>query len=128
MDRIGFISVDAGIVMVGDPCYTLPDDGSHRDYVAREWGAFCNATFSEPTNAEGYSEPLGDGIGLVVSSGYGDGRYPVYVERNAEGRVARLIVEFIDDEDDDEECNYCSNPAEYDGECADCHDDDDEEE
>lgn len=113
MEQIGTIFVDAGIVMVGDPCYSLPDDGSHRDDVARDWPRFCDATFADPNNADGYSTPLGDGISLVVSSGWGDGEYPVFVERSPEGRIARLVVEFIGDEPDDDECLDCSDPAQY---------------
>ena len=41
---------------------------------------------------------MGDGIGLAVESGYGDGTYDVYVKKNKEGRVASVTVIF--DEDD----------------------------
>jgi hypothetical protein len=126
MEQIGTIFVDAGIVMVGDPCYSLPDDASHRDAVARDWSRFCDATQADPNNADGFSTPLGEGTSIVVSSGYGDGQYPVFVERTYDGRVARLVIEFVadeQDEDEEEECRYCSNPAEYDGQCTDCRDD-----
>lgn len=126
MEQIGTIFVDAGIVMVGDPCYSLPDNGSHRDAIARDWLRFCEATFADPNNADGYSTPLGEGTSVVVSSGYGDGQYPVFVERSPDGRVARLVVEFIAD-DDYEECLYCSDPVVDGTDVCEGHTDDDEE-
>jgi hypothetical protein len=35
-----------------------------------------------------------------VSTGYGDGVYPVFAAFNNEGRVARVWVEFIDPDDE----------------------------
>lgn len=40
------------------------------------------------------------GLGVVVSTGYGDGCYPVYAEFNDEGRGKKVWVEFISDEDE----------------------------
>lgn len=100
MEKIGTLYVDAGIVMVGDPCYTLSDDASHRTEVAKSWDKFCEATGSEKVSA-----PFGKGTALVVSSGYGDGEYPVYVEWDG-GRVARLIVDFIPEDEDEDEDEY----------------------
>ena len=103
MEKIGSLFVDAGIVMVGDPCYTLPDDASHREEVAKDWSKFCDATFANGLAGKGYSKPLGDGTSIVVESGYGDGEYPVYVERDPSGRISRLVVEFINEDEDDED-------------------------
>ena len=98
MEKIGSLFVDAGIVMVGDPCYTLPDDASHREEVAKDWSKFCDAIGNENVSA-----PFGKGTALVVSSGYGDGEYPVYVQRDHFGRISRLVVEFINEDEDDED-------------------------
>lgn len=92
MERIGEIWVDAGIVMVGDPCYTLPDDGTYRDRTAKNWSAFCNELAAGDIK-QGIA-PFGTGIALVVESGYGDGAYPVSVERDHNGRVTKLVVDF----------------------------------
>ena len=97
-EEIGTVFVDAGIVMVGDPCYTLPDDGSTRTETARDWLKFVDATFATE-GPKGVYKPLGDGIAVVVESGYGDGEYPVFVRRNDEGRVIAVEVLF-DDVDD----------------------------
>ena len=42
------------------------------------------------------------GLGVCVSTGYGDGFYPVLVKRNAEGRVMAVMVDFGLEEDEDE--------------------------
>ena len=60
---------------------------------------------------------LGNGVGAVCSTGFGDGLYPVYVEYADEGawgrRVKRLVIEFIGDEteeaDDTETCEECGD-------------------
>lgn len=40
--------------------------------------------------------------GIVVSSGYGDGRYPVFVAEDTQGRVVGVRVVFIDDDGDED--------------------------
>lgn len=33
-------------------------------------------------------------LGAAISSGYGDGSYPIYVRRNTEGRILQVLVDF----------------------------------
>jgi len=42
------------------------------------------------------------GLGVAVSTGWGDGMYPVYVEYSAEGRIASVQVVFIDEDEEEE--------------------------
>jgi hypothetical protein len=42
----------------------------------------------------GTSAPLGEGVGVAVSTGWGDGKYPVEVKHRA-GRVAEVRIVFI---------------------------------
>ncbi len=42
------------------------------------------------------------GLGVVVSSGYGDGEYPVYVKYDNKGNIKEMKVTFIDDESEEE--------------------------
>ena len=86
-EKIGTIGVDAGLCWVGDPCYVLGLDSSHGP---KTWDAFCEK-LSMTTDP---SEPLGKGIGFAISTGYGDGEYPVYIKRNKEGRIIRILVKF----------------------------------
>jgi hypothetical protein len=39
-------------------------------------------------------------MGMAISSGYGDGEYPVMVRYTPEGRVAALKIEFIKEDQD----------------------------
>jgi len=50
----GYVDVDAGLMMVGDPCYTLPDRdgdpgyGNHaRDELGPDWSKFCDRLWEE---------------------------------------------------------------------------------
>lgn len=44
-----------------------------------------------------------DGLGFVSSSGYGDGGYGCWTCRNEDGKVVSIRVEFINEDDDDED-------------------------
>jgi hypothetical protein len=68
-----------------------------RDY---SYSGCAAATLSEEKAGE-----LGDGMGVASSTGFGDGSYPVYVEYNREGRISRLIVDFVEEETDEDEDN-----------------------
>ena len=91
--KVGSVYVDAGIVMIGDPCYTLSDDASHRADVAKSWDKFCEAINTHT----GIAEPFSTGFGIVIPSGYGDGAYPVYAKYNDEGRITEVKVVFIEE-------------------------------
>jgi hypothetical protein len=116
---IGEFFVDSGQAMIGDPCYlddwkTWDSDSGipfeeHKNRSG-EYGYLgaANATLSK----EGYGT-LGNtviessglsgtnaGSAVVFSTGYGDGVYPVYAELDEDGRVARIVIEFITDEED----------------------------
>lgn len=108
--------VDAGCVMVGDPCYWV--DGMDYDVqICDGW-----------EGSKVISSRTVEGAGVVVSSGFGDGVYPVFIERDpSSGRVARLVVEFIlDDEDEEDEeeaanCEQCGDEIDqWDELCAPC--------
>lgn len=109
-ENAGTINVDAGCVMVGDPCYTQGRDASS---AVGTWQEFLERTWPESFGAAAEHGPhvqlsdvapaIGEaGVGVVVSAGYGDGQYPVFVRRNEEGRVAELRVVFIGEDPSDE--------------------------
>ena len=87
------IFVDAGLIWIGDPCYIMGDDASSR---VKDFGK----DVAGKVMGENVSAPLGDGIGLCISSGYGDGCYPVDIEVNEEGRVTKATITFIDEEEE----------------------------
>jgi hypothetical protein len=102
---IGEIGVDAGLCWIGDPCYIL-----HREVppkaIGRNWDEFCDILREDeqyPTCKQFIYDLGHAGLGMVVSTGYGDGVYPVYAEFNSEGRIARVSVVFIGQDVDADE-------------------------
>lgn len=91
--KIGEIGVDSGTIFVGDPCYTIPDDASHR---VKTWEDWCDIALDG--DDYGVAQPAGDNIGLSIPTLYGDGTYPVYAEIK-DGRVASITINFDDEED-----------------------------
>ena len=119
-ELVGMIGVDAGMVMVVDPCYIeagFANDEVNAEGRAEKWRAIRDGEVPEKPglnyldccavvcNADGHVGELDGGAAVVTESGHGDGRYPVYVERDFDGRVVSLTVEF--DEDEDDECDEC---------------------
>lgn len=119
---IGKVAVDSGQIMLTDPCYTLssPNEGGFTEggsefaqpdindlYPYTYMGA-CGATLSEDSCGSMKFALGHEGAGVVVSTGYGDGLYPVFVTYNDEGRIASVHIVFIDgsettdNEDDDQ--------------------------
>jgi hypothetical protein len=94
--QIGTISVDAGIVMIGDPCYRFDNPLP----AANDWDAFVGATLAAGDRA--VSQPLGNGCGIVVPTGWGDGEYPV-TATFVNGRIVSVTIDFDPPADDDEE-------------------------
>ena len=82
-ELIGHIGVDSGTVMVGDPCY-----GSNEAP-----GALMEKIIASAQAGDAISTPRGDLLGIVVPTAYGDGVYPVFARRSADGRIAQLTVE-----------------------------------
>lgn len=145
---VGHVAVDAGLMWVGDPCYVIGKLGESKDRRQAEpkwnrvWcgedGAFCeeleqmdeNRDDADPRKGNVYPFNLSKEIatGIAVSSGYGDGVYPVYVDLDSNDRVASVTVEFTgeEEEDDEETCFDCGwNESdchcwEQDGWCDDC--------
>ncbi len=102
--KIGVIGVDAGLCWLGDPCYVLSDDAVKK---WPKWSDFCDTIINNvyPTTQQ-YDYPKGHpGLGVLVSTGYGDGVYPVYAEIE-DNRVKSVTINFFggpEDEVEDEE-------------------------
>ena len=100
MELAGSFGVDAGLCWIGDPCYIMGNDASHR---VLSWKKYCDSLKTEGQHEKGYSAPLGYGIGMAVQTGYGDGEYDVYVRRTEDGRIAEISIMFIELDEIDEE-------------------------
>jgi hypothetical protein len=96
--RVGSISVDAGMIWIGDPCYTLTPDTPYA--FGPTWDDFVAITVPKLESGNGVArftkaDGWGD-VGLAVHSGMGDGVYPVDVRRDrVTGRVAELRIVFL---------------------------------
>ena len=102
-ELVGHVGVDAGLIYIGDPCYEIGSDCNSK--FLGTWADFCRDILQTQVEDRGDTWKLsyalgGDGKAVVVSSGYGDGDYPVYVERE-NGRIARVIVDFMEDGSND---------------------------
>lgn len=108
--KIGMIGVDAGLCWIGDPCYVFGEDATKK---WPKWSDFCDTIKDEYPTIQQYDYPKGhEGLGVLVSTGYGDGLYPVYAEIE-DGRVKSVTVHFMEDAEDAE---MKLNDDEYEGE------------
>ena len=90
---VGRIGIDAGICWIGDPCYILHKGKDLPNSLGKNWDEFCEKLGkSYPTiKCFDYSEGMHSGLGCVVSTGYGDGYYPVYALIKGNRCVAVLV-------------------------------------
>ena len=128
----GVIGVDAGLCWIGDPCYILHKDDKDKKpkSIGENWMDFCNNLGEDyPTVKQFHYDRGHEGLGMCVSTGYGDGVYPVFVTKNSEGRVVRVTIEFISYENEDElngyelcpNCQLSTLPENIkDGKCPEC--------
>ena len=104
---VGNIGIDAGLCWIGDPCYVLPDGASERENVSN-WDEFCGNLGEDNPTMMSFDFSLGhEGLGVCVSTGYGDGVYPVYATISDDPewgkRIKKITIVFIEDDDDTEE-------------------------
>ncbi len=100
---VGNIGVDAGLCWIGDPCYVLSDEASERDQV-KNWTEFCEGLGKDYPTMKSFNFKMGhEGLGVCVSTGFGDGLYPVYATISDEPdwgkRIKKITIVFIEDDD-----------------------------
>jgi hypothetical protein len=94
----GMIAIDSGQAMVGDPCYIDDWDTNKNE----EWniegkeGEYSYFGSSATTLAKDYGQ-LGIANAVVFNTGYGDGVYAVYVHKNNEGVISKVVIDFEGD-------------------------------
>lgn len=104
LEKVGVIGVDAGLCWIGDPCYVLHKEaGTKYEDIGNDWREFCDKLGEDYPIAKQFKYDMGHaGLGVCVSTGYGDGTYPVYVRRNKEGRIMEAVIKFIDESDEED--------------------------
>lgn len=91
------VGVDSGQAGIFDYEYYAKyhTDCKKSDHVDDDWyDKVCDLTLSRE------SAGTIDNLGLVSSSGYGDGGYTCWVSTNEDGKVNAIRIEFIVDEED----------------------------
>jgi hypothetical protein len=79
----------------------LPEEPAKHPF---SYNACCQKTCNDNDSYDGQLNYMmgHPGVGVVVSSGYGDGYYPVIADiDDRNGRVKSVTVVFIDDDDED---------------------------
>ena len=96
---VGEFTVDSGQAIIGDPCYLESwanwnqDSDEPFDSYNKHEGEYGYLGACQATIKKGYGE-LGGNMAVAVSTGYGDGIYPVYAQINDDERVALLVIDF----------------------------------
>lgn len=102
---VGHCGVDSGQILLTDPCYVSsfkhdeqyePTAPNSKNEYPFSYNGACGATLSKAQAGQ-----LAGSMGVAVTSGWGDGVYPVYADFNEHGRISSVTIVF-DDEDDDE--------------------------
>lgn len=104
----GWCGVDAGLILIGDPCYSAYD-GDADDHPIHNWSNFCDMLEKHREKTKGDARLFKqldytrghEGLGVVMESGFGDGMYPVYVTVKDMGRWGKRVTkaEIIFDEE-----------------------------
>jgi hypothetical protein len=103
--QIGVVGVDSGQVLICDPCYidsewVIEDLELKQFKIKKAKNNFSYPACCEQTLTKSYGQlnyKMGHaGIGVVSSSGWGDGCYPVYaIIDKKSGRVKELRIKFF---------------------------------
>ena len=95
---IGRFSVDAGLVMILDPCYIYDSDGGLSKDFPQTWDGFLRKFLWKNGEHLDYNQMNFDGgypgLGVISSTGYGDGEYPVYATIDRHGTILSLRIDF----------------------------------
>jgi hypothetical protein len=105
---VGHIGVDAGLCWIGDPCYILHQEEKLPESLGADWYEFVDLLNESYPTMKSFKYQLGhEGLGCVVSTGFGDGTYPVYAritdEADSGKRVSAVFVDFMNNAFGDEE-------------------------
>lgn len=110
--KIGEVGVDAGCVMIVDPCYVLA--GAGRDEaLAYDRAVGLDVDSADPRSPNNVIQSIQEGNlsvlelpdvfgGYLVPSGYGDGAYPIYARIEPSGRITGVMVDFGGDLSEDD--------------------------
>lgn len=105
-ETIGFVAVDSGQILLCDPC-NIDDQWKkmknykqflktigHEEFKGEfSYAGCCESTLNSDCGQLNFKKGH-PGVGVVSSTGWGDGLYPVSVKRNKEGRIMEIKINF----------------------------------
>tara|TARA_B100001939_G_C16825276_1_gene566183 strand:- start:90 stop:422 length:333 start_codon:yes stop_codon:yes gene_type:complete len=101
--KIGTAGVDSGQLMVTDPCYInkfINNDFDDYEGKKKDTSYSYSGACTQTLRNENQGGELANGLGVVFSTGIGDGSYPVYAylgEIDGFGeRVLKVEIDFTD--------------------------------
>lgn len=99
---IGSFSVDAGMAIIGDPCYLSDWNDNSGDVWHPELnkGEYNYQGSAEITLKPPFGGTLGNKMAVAFATGYGDGEYSVYAKYNNDNVITQILVNFEEDEDE----------------------------
>ncbi len=96
-EHVGSVTVDAGVIQLGDPCYGYDDQGKWVEFLKNNEILDQGEKLTYPV-AHGADRQKGNykehAQAIVVSSGYGDGVYPVEVKKK-DGMIKEVRIRFF---------------------------------
>jgi hypothetical protein len=87
-NKIGKFGVDSGRVLIVDPCYVLDGEGRYPLSFGHDWEEFVEMNIDGAPTKQLHGE-----MGVLSTTGYGDGVYEVYA-RIENQRVMELRIIF----------------------------------
>jgi hypothetical protein len=109
--KIGECGVDAGMLVMMDPCYIhstplgltgTDEKGLNAKEPDKHWREFLDGIAGPEGYLESHATVMGtlpNGVtkfpaGVVCVTGHGDGCYPVWAEFDDDGTIARVTIDF----------------------------------
>lgn len=90
--QIGQISVDSGLVMIGDPCYVIHTD-KPKEQLGKNWEEFCKIIGDKDVTNFSHRQQDGE-MATVLYTPWGDGVYPIYATYSKNGRIKKVEIVF----------------------------------
>ena len=94
-ELLGHVSVDSGLIWVGDPCYVLHKDKENKpEAIGKDWSDFCDLLST--TKGTSFTFDAGhEGLGIAITGFGGDGTFPVTAEIDDKtGLVNSVTINF----------------------------------
>jgi len=90
--EIGTVGVDSGTLLLIDPCYLKYIKELREGDFEEGWQKFCKNTLFPMHNYEISADTIADGV--VFTTAYGDGGFPVVATVDDENRILKIEVKF----------------------------------